>query len=139
MIVNLVGIYQDGSIPPPGVTVPSAATSLEFAVGTAVTINMTVLNAAGNAVSYVNQTYTMRVRKNPGDATNLLTYVASLVLGQQQFVIPSADSISKLFYGPGVYYFDVWQVNSVTGASDNVIPLSGLILDPSTLQVIASS
>ena len=118
---------------------PPATTQLEFPVGTTVTLNMTVLNTAGQAVSYSNMAYTLRVRKNPGDANNLLSYTSSIVLGEQQFVIPSADSIRKLVYGPGLYYFDVWQVNSVSGETDAVIPVCGLILDPSTLAVIASS
>jgi len=131
--LNLIGILEDGSPPVLGQQPLDPRTTIRWTRGENVTINLTVKNTAGQEVSLAqpgpppaDQTsLLLTVKKRPQDSK---VFDKTGTLGV--FTITPADTKNM---EPGRYVFDIWLTKG--GKRDPVVPLSTLLLEPSSAPV----
>lgn len=136
MVIDLDGVLFDGTVPTPPQPVPNPRVTLRWALGTTVTIRMTVRTGAGELVDLtaVATSLLLTVRKTIRDALPAFSTAGTVTPGagpgRAEFTVPS--SATRLL-DPGRFVYDVWLTR--TSGRDPIVPLSPLILEPTVTAV----
>jgi hypothetical protein len=132
VVLNLLGILQDGN-DLADTTPLSSAQPLSLARGESAQLRLQVRGRAGNPIDLANQTVRMVVSMSSVVLSPLLTLDAAVsspaANGAAVFTITAAQSRRLT---AGRYVYSVWVLDLATGAQVQVIPLSALVLAPST-------
>lgn len=113
MIIDLLGIIEDGSLRAP--TIPIiAGHELRFAAGEDVTVRLTVVKPTGEPGD-VTSTYTLTIKKRSLDDFALVTAVgvAQPLDGPGRLNFTISSTLTK-DTEPGRYVYDVWRNDGST-------------------------
>lgn len=134
MIVELDGIYQDGTEPGADLT-PSelAEQRIVMGAGEDVSLLVTVRNAARNIVDITGWTFHLGIRRRQADASFLaragvITGLATA--GLVTFTLRPTDTLTAT---PTAYVYDVWGTDP-GGLRHRLIPLSTLSVEPAAFK-----
>lgn len=123
MVLNLIGVLEDGSPRSTGVPI-NPRQALSFPIGSSVTLNLRVVTADGKSAPAGIVTWTLK--KRPEDTSRVFAKTATLSGGNASFTVDPADT--KRFEA-GQYVYDVWHAATVGGARNPVVPLSPFRLE----------
>lgn len=129
MVINLVGLLEDGSPPTPSRFNPR--TTLTIPLYSDATINVTVVTPSGASVPLAGTNMTLTVKKRPTDSVALVSKAGVYGSGQHVFTLAPVDTKQLT---PGRYTFDAVLVQTIgVGVTrrSSVIPLSTLVLEAS--------
>lgn len=133
MLLNLIGLYQDGSNPAPGVpTNPRVPITTQ--IGGSATIVVKLLRPSGAGVSVTSGwSFLLTCKRRPQDQPPAfqLTGAVQPLLGSNVMAFTLTPTATKLLQ-PGRYSYDVLMVDP-SGNRDFVIPLSPFILQPAAV------
>lgn len=134
MVIEITGIYQDGT--KPAGTVPQKTPEvqdLDLPRGASSTIKLTVLKQDWTAKDLTGLTVKLAVRKFPWDTSPLFakTFAGGTPLqGKMDAAITSADMAALEAHFP--YVYDVWLIEA-GGARYQLVPLSKLTIGGAVL------
>ena len=136
MIINLIGIFEDGLPADPNLP-DDCRTPLRMPKGADVTVNIQIFNRSGSVHSLVtgSPSLTLVVRKKTSDVTATIKKVGVVdpargAQGWASFTFVPNDTLNE-FIKAGIFCFEIWltQAGKVTA----VMPLSPYHLEPSAL------
>lgn len=135
MIIDLKGVWDDGTNYAPNVS-PSTATTIQFFAGSSVVLRLCVITNNGALMTQTGAAVVFRVKQSTGDGLDLISKDGVAVLrapGRWDFTLDPADTSVLV---PGRYVFDVWLTQGTGDAaiSSPVVQLSALFLAPSNVQ-----
>lgn len=125
MIIDLLGLLEDGSPPTVGVPPENPRTTIRITRGQDVTIRLSVRNTSGSDVPLATGVVVMTVKKRPQDSK-----VFDKTATVNTITILPADTKNM---DPGKWVFDIWLTKD--GKRNPVIPLSTLILEATSTPV----
>ena len=128
LVIDLVGVLEDGSVPSAGVP-QNPRRTLSFPVGSDVTLRLALVTASGAAVPLAGGSLLFTLKKRFSDTDAQVSRAAALDA-------PSSG-LASFRFGPtdtknltsGQYAYDIWYTDS-DGRRNAVVPTSPLILEP---------
>jgi hypothetical protein len=130
MIIDLLGVIEDGSVRAPDVPTV-VGKQLQFTAGEDVTVRLQVIRPSG-APGDTSSTYTLTIKKRTADGTAIAAAVGVAQpldgAGRLNFTIPSNSTHEA---EPGRYVYDVWRNDGIT--KQPVITALPVILRPRCL------
>lgn len=125
MIINLVGLLDDGTPLAEGLAPRNPRTAITLPFGGSVTIRFTAKTPMGADVPLVApNVLKLTVKKRPADS-KIFDRTATIVNGVAEFDITPADMKQQ---DPGYFVYDIWHTD-VANKTNPVMPLSPLYLE----------
>lgn len=129
MIINLVGLLDDGAPLSPGVE-GNPRRAVQLTRGSNVTLKVTAFTPQGVAVDFTGGSLVFTVKKNPDDSTAVISKTATIAATLATFALLPADFRNM---EPGNFAYDIWLTRG--GSRDAIIPLSPLWLEPAAAPI----
>lgn len=132
MVIDLVGVLNDGSLLQPGVP-KNPRRELRLGVGVSTTIRLTVVTTAGVLVDLSASSIAMGIKRRIEGYPPQVTLSGSAILpagpGRADIVIAAT---TFKFTPVGLYCYDVW-LTGAGGERNPIIPTSPLVLEPAVV------
>lgn len=130
MVIDLVGILDDGSAYAPGIPL-NPRKQLNIPKGGDVTIRLSVFTPNGEAVSLASPVALVLTVKNRPEDSAIFSRTPTVVGTVASFAITPADMRQQ---EAGFYVYDIWLTDS-GGKTNPVVPLSPLQLQAASRAV----
>jgi hypothetical protein len=131
MLVNLTGLYQDGSRPRGGGAQPDPRTTLTVPQGGDLTITLRVVTPAGSPYPLrLEDDLLLSVKKKTGDYPARITKRGVVFNGGATFTFQPADT---RYLAAGAYLYDIWLTRE--SVRNPVLPASPLQITASVAAV----
>lgn len=128
MVIDLIGVIEDG-FPRSAALPANQRTTLQFPIGTDVTIRLRILWARGEPVDLAGWVVTLTARKRPNDSIafqKVATVQPTQGRGRADALVASGDTKPRL--QPGRYVFEVTALDGA-GKRNSAVPISPLVLE----------